>query len=43
MHPTPTWAVYRDTKTGRLIRKYIPNGDAKQTPQKAESTRTKRS
>jgi len=23
MHPTPTWAVYRDLKTGQLVRKYI--------------------
>ncbi len=43
MHPTPIWAVYRDAKTGRLIRKYIPAGDAKQTAQKTEVTRTKRS
>ena len=23
MHPTPTWVVYRDLKTGQLVRKYI--------------------
>ncbi len=22
VHPTPAWAVYRDTKTGQLVRKY---------------------
>ncbi len=36
MHPTPTWAVYRDAKTGRLIRKYISTGDAKSSQQEAE-------
>ncbi len=23
MHPAPIWAVYRDAKTGRLLRKYV--------------------
>lgn len=29
MHPTPTWAVYRDAETGHLVRKYIAAGEAK--------------
>jgi hypothetical protein len=43
MHPTPTWAVYRDAKTGRLIRKYISTGDASSSQPKAESAKTERS
>jgi hypothetical protein len=38
MHPTPTWAVYRDAKTGLLIRKYISTGDANSSQQTAQST-----
>ncbi len=41
MHPTPTWAVYRDAKTGRLMRKYISSSDAKSLQQKTEQTKSK--
>ena len=42
MHPTPTWAVYRDAKTGRLMRKYISSGDGKSPAQKPEHHKNKR-
>ncbi|HVG05958.1 MAG TPA: hypothetical protein VM937_13555 [Burkholderiaceae bacterium] len=41
MSPTPTWAVHRDAKTGRLMRKYISNGEVK-SPQKTEKQKNKR-
>jgi hypothetical protein len=42
MHPTPAWAVYRDAKTGRLMRKYISSGNEKSRPQKREHHKNKR-
>ena len=41
MYPTPAWAVYRDAKTGRLIRKYIAGGDSKSPSPKTEQHKNK--
>jgi hypothetical protein len=41
MHPAPTWAVYRDAKTGQLIRKYIRVDEAKRFQGKAETSKSK--
>lgn len=40
MHPTPTWAVYRDAKTGQLVRKYIASGEAKSAQQETVQLKT---